>query len=317
MRRGEDIKTALIEEGRKIGFDSLGVSGVELPPVEKVRFADWLSKGMHGTMDWLARRPDGRSDPETLLGGARSVLIGTVNYFDPGWKPLDGGGRISRYAGGRDYHKVIRGLWKKMLPALDRLMPGVQVRWFVDSAPILEKAYAEQAGIGWRGKNSNVIAVKSGSYFFLGGMVIDRELPPDSPAVDRCGSCTRCIDACPTDAIAAPYIVDSRRCISYLTIEHKGDVDDDLESRSGEWLFGCDICQEVCPWNRFSVAARIDSLSTRPGVRDLTLERAAGLDQDSFDRLFRGTPVRRAGWERFHRAVQRALRNRKENGKGI
>ena len=170
-------------------------------------------------------------------------------------------------------------------------------------------------GIGWRGKHSNVILSRRGSWFFLTGMLIDRELPPDEPAIDRCGSCTRCIEACPTGAIPEPYIVDSRLCISYLTIEHRGEVDGRLDRPSGDWLFGCDVCQEVCPWNRKSLPSKVAAFAARPETRGMTLDLLAQLDEKRFDRLFRGTPVRRARWKRFSRSVERAIRNVRESGK--
>jgi len=313
---GERVKEALREEGRKAGFDAVGIASPDLPPVEEDRLSRWLEKRMHGTMDWMARTPEGRTDPSSLMEGTKSVIMAAVNYYDPSWTPLQGGGRISRYAGGRDYHKVIRRMWKTFLPALERLMPGVRARWFVDSAPILEKAYAEQAGIGWRGKHSNIIQQRKGSWFFLGGLLIDRELPPDLPAPDRCGNCTLCLEACPTGAIREPYIVDSRLCISYLTIEHRGEVDEQLQARSGDWIFGCDICQEVCPWNRFSLPSMVEAFLPRPELRKLTLHDLVRSDEGRFDYLFRGTPVRRARWERFNRSVMRAIENRGTSGKG-
>ncbi len=307
VRRGEEAKEAIRTEAIEAGFDVLGFAPALLPAVEGERFTKWLDEGMHGTMEWIGRSSGGRSDASTLLPGAETVIIGAVNYHDPAWSPLPGGGRISRYAVGRDYHKVIRRFWRKAMPAIERLLPGVRGRWFVDSAPILEKAYAERAGLGWRGKHSNVIVPKKGSWFFLGGLVIDRELPADLPAADRCGTCRRCIDACPTGAIVEPYRVDSRRCISYLTIEHAGEVDHHLDEKSGDWIFGCDICQEVCPWNRFSSPCREKRFLPAEGTRRLTLNRAVRFDREAFDLFFRGTPVRRAGWERFRRAVKRAI----------
>lgn len=315
IRSGEEIREAVKAEVKGAGFDAVGIAPIRLPAEENDRLGRWLERGMHGTMDWMARDPGGRTEPASLLTGAKSVVMVALNYHDPDWSPMQGGGRISRYAGGRDYHKVIRKMWKGLFPRLEALLPGLQGRWFVDSAPILEKAYAERAGIGWRGKHSNVIIEQKGSWFFLGGLLIDRELPPDRPAVDRCGSCTLCIEACPTGAIPAPYIVDSRLCISYLTIEHRGKVDDPLHAPSGDWLFGCDICQEVCPWNRFSLPSKMESFIPRPEVRRLTLDVLAELDEHRFDRLFRGTPVRRARWERFSRSVARAKNNCKSPGK--
>ncbi|MFH1277689.1 MAG: tRNA epoxyqueuosine(34) reductase QueG [Candidatus Eisenbacteria bacterium] len=313
MNSGE-AKEEILREARRLGFDGAGVAPGRLPDVEKERLGLWLTRGMHGTMEWMARDAAARTDPEMLLPGARSVLMARMNYFTfP--RPHPGGGRISIYALGRDYHKVFRGLFRNLKTTVERVLPGVRGRWFVDSAPVLEKAYAERAGLGWRGKHTNLITEGRGSWFFLGGLLLDAELPPDGPPPDRCGSCTKCIDACPTGAIPEPYVVDGSRCISYLTIEHRGAVPRDLEDRSGDWIFGCDICQEVCPWNRDARETEVADFRPRPALTGLTLEKAAALGPGDFHRVFEGTAVRRAGFERFHRSVERALRNRppKEN----
>lgn len=305
----EEGREEIRREGERLGFDAVGVSPAELPEVERDRLRRWLREGKQGTMEWMARDEGVRADAGRLLPGVRSVLMARLNYFTPP-RPVAGGGRLSIYALGRDYHKTVRGLLRKLMPAVERALPGVRGRRFVDSAPVMEKAYAERAGLGWRGKHSNLIAEGRGSWFFLGGILLDAELPPDAPPPDRCGSCTACIDACPTGAIPEPYVVDGSRCISYLTIEHRGDVPRDLDDRSGEWLFGCDICQEVCPWNREARRTEIEDFRPRPATTGLTLEAAAALGPEGFDRLFEGTAVRRAGWERFRRSVDRALRNR-------
>lgn len=305
-------KEHILAEAKRVGFDAIGVAPVRLPPVEEERLALWIRGGMHGTMGWMASGP--RADPERLLAGARSVLMGAVGYYHPSPAGSEAVGRISLYARGRDYHKVIRGMWKRLMPAVKSVLPGVNGRWFVDSAPILERAYAERAGIGWRGKNTNLIVPGLGSWFFLGGLVIDRKLPPDEPCGERCGTCTACIDACPSGALFEPFRVDGSRCISYLTIEHDGPVSVELDDRSGEWIFGCDLCQDVCPWNRNAVRTKTDGFETRPEVARLSLEEAFDLDEDGFDRLFRGSAVRRAGWKRFHRSVARAIRNRNRDG---
>ncbi len=315
----DEAKRIIVREGRLLGFTALGVSPVTLPDVETERLREWLGRGYQGTMDWMARRPEGRTDAESLLPGAACVLLGALEYYSEPARPSDPAGgrdpraRISMYAEGRDYHRVLKGLWKRLMPVIEKVLPGVQGRWFVDSAPILEKAYAERAGLGWRGKHTNLIRKGTGSWFFIGGIVLDRALPFDSPATDHCGSCTLCIDACPTDAITEPYTVDSTRCISYLTIEHHGEVSQELDDLSGDWLFGCDICQEVCPWNRrFPEETPIKDLQPRPAVRDLSLHDAVRLGKSAFDERFEGMAIRRAGWDRFSRSAARAIRNRKE-----
>lgn len=305
----DDAKRAIVEEGKRLGFDAVGVAPAALPAVEIERLDRWLAEGKHGTMGWMARDGAVRTDANLFLSGARSVVMASVNYYTPP-APLPGGGRISVYALGRDYHKVLRGMLRRLDGAIAEVLPGVRTRRFVDSAPVLEKAYAERAGLGWRGKHTNLIAEGAGSYFFLGGLMLDTDLPPGEAPIDRCGSCTACIDACPTGAIPAPYVVDGSRCISYLTIEHRGATADELEDASGDWLFGCDICQEVCPWNRFARATGEPDFRPRPAITGLTLAEARSLGKERFERVFEGTAVRRAGWERFRKSAERAIRNR-------
>jgi len=306
----EGAKRAILEEARRAGFDRVGVAPAHVPPEESERLAAWLADGMHGTMEWMKSRAPLRTDPSRLLPGARSVVVAAAEYESAEPGAPAGRARISRYALGRDYHEVLRAMLRKVESAARELLAGAKTRSFVDSAPVLEKMYAQRAGIGWRGKHSNVIVPGGGSWFFLGGFLIDHELPADAPSTDRCGSCRACIDACPTGAIVRPYVVDGSRCISYLTIEHRGAVDDELARGSGEWVFGCDICQEVCPWNRFARGTRLPDLKARRDVAGLTLERARTLGRAGFERMFRGTPVLRAGWERFRESVERAIRNR-------
>ncbi|MBM3321628.1 MAG: tRNA epoxyqueuosine(34) reductase QueG [Candidatus Eisenbacteria bacterium] len=304
----EDALLAIGEEARRLGFASFGVAPAAVPDVEKERLDRWLREGMHGTMGWMVRSAAARKDPALVLPGARSVWIGAVGYFHPS-RSWTGGGRVSMYAAGRDYHNVLRPLLRKLLRTVAAVLPGARARPFVDSAPVLEKLFAERAGIGWRGKNGNLILPGAGSWFFLGGFLIDRDLPAGAPAADRCGSCTACLEACPTGAIPRPYVVDGSRCISYLTIEHRGEVAPDLARRSGDWVFGCDICQEVCPWNRFARAASRADFRPREEIRTLTLPKALALGRERFERLFEGSPVRRAGWDRFRGSAQRAIEN--------
>ena len=305
----EEAKRQIVTAAVTVAFGAAGAAPAPLPPEEGERLGRWLAEGKQGTMSWMERSLPARLDPEELLPGARTVLVASLNYYTPP-RPLDGGGRISIYALGRDYHNVFRSLLRRWMSAVSSILPGVRGRWFVDSAPILEKYYAERAGLGWRGKHTNLIHPERGSWFFLGGILIDRELPPDRPLPDRCGSCTACIDACPTGAIVAPYTLDGSRCISYLTIEHRGEIDRELADRSGDWIFGCDICQQVCPWNGDARETERSDFRPRPAVTSLTLDEASSLGPERFDSLFEGSPVRRAGWERFGASARRALRNR-------
>jgi epoxyqueuosine reductase len=243
------------ERACALGFDLAGIAAAE-PSGYRDYFRAWLAEGQAGEMAYLQNRFDQRTDPATYMPGARSVICVALNYHvslrptDPDEADLKG--RIARYALGDDYHEVIKSRLHELADWVRRTVPGCQTRAAVDTAPIMEKELAARAGIGWLGKNTCIIHPRIGSWIVLGEIVTDLPLPPDAPVADHCGSCTRCIDACPTAAITAPYQLDARRCISYLTIEHRGEIEAELKPRVGDWLFGCDICQEVCPFNRRS-----------------------------------------------------------------
>ena len=246
----------LKQQAHTLGFELAGVAPAA-PADGFAHLQDWLAQGFAGAMDYLHRNGPPREHPSSILPEVRSVVMVGLNYH-PGSvdsaPPLHG--KVARYAGGADYHDVLRDKLKSLLRWVQAESPGTRGRAVVDTAPLLERDFARRAGLGWFGKNTMLIHKKLGSYFFLGGLLLDLELPPDEPfATQHCGSCTRCLDACPTDAFAAPYQLDARRCISYLTIELRGPVPDDLRPGVGDWLFGCDVCQEVCPWNRKAPAA--------------------------------------------------------------
>jgi epoxyqueuosine reductase len=289
-----------------LGFDGVGVTLVR--PLPSERFLSWLQRGFHGGMQYLERDPARRLDPELVLPGARSILSLIVHYeAGPAREERPDVGVIARYARGRDYHRVLEPRLRALLGRIRELAPGTSGRWYTDTGPILEKAWAQAAGLGWVGKHTNLIAGKSGSYFFLAELLLDLELEPDIPAPDHCGSCTRCLDACPTQAIVAPYVLDASRCISYLTIEHRGDLPEALRPHLGNLVFGCDICQEVCPWNRTPAPAREPAFSAQ--ARDLRLTALAELNPESFARVFSGSAVKRAKWRGFLRNVAVALGN--------
>ncbi len=300
-------KEQLETTARAAGFDAVGVTRAGAAPHEEA-FLEWLSLGMHASMDWLERDPGRRSRPDLLLPGARSVIALAVNYFvSP--EPEDGEetrGVIARYARGRDYHNWI----PKRLRTVDRALAaagGVQ-RCFVDSGPLLERDFAVMAGIGWHGKSTMVLHPKLGTWFFLAAILTTLEIGENGPLRDRCGSCTRCIDACPTAAIVAPYRLDARRCISYWTIEHEGPLPEWIRPLIGSRIFGCDDCLDACPWNRFAVASREASVAVRPSSH-WPLRDYLTLDDEAFRRLFEGSPVRRAGRQGFLRNVCTALGN--------
>jgi epoxyqueuosine reductase len=308
MRRGfnMDLKERLRSEGRRLGLTRIGFASAGEPPLSR-RFLEWLQSGYAGEMDWLQRRRRERCDPTVLAPWVRGLILAALPYEPASIPASTGAARISRYARGIDYHRVLRRRLDALGRILQEAIPGARVRPAVDTAAILEKPHAAAAGIGWQGKHTNLIHPRSGSWFLLGELLTDREFAPDEEILtDRCGTCTRCLDACPTDAFPEPYVLDSRRCISYLTIEHKSAIPEDLRPWVGNWVFGCDICQEVCPWNSTpepgdpELAAREDA----PRLAELIR-----MSREEFNRRFAGTAIRRTGWSRFLRNVAVALGN--------
>lgn len=292
-QRTREIKRAAID----MGFDLVGVA--RAGPVEEApALAEWLRRGYHGTMAWMEAHRDERIDPRALVPGCRSIVCVALSYFHGNAGPEPEGVRVARYAWGADYHRVLKRRLYELLDRCREIDPGIDGRAFTDSAPVMDKYWAQRAGIGWRGKNTNLINKRRGSYVFLGELLLDAELVPDEPAADHCGTCTRCLDACPTDAFVEPYVLDARRCISYWTIEHRGQMSPDVEIELGEWLFGCDVCQSVCPWNREA------PMSTEPEFAPLadawpdTVDGLLALNTTEFDARFGDTAVertRRAG----------------------
>ena len=304
----------LKEQALALGFDAVGVASVA-PLEAQAHYEAWLAAGHHGGMEWLAsdKHRRRRAEPERLVAGIASVLCVALCHPPDRDEARDLRlGRIARYAAGEDYHRIM----KDKLLALERwirsdLFPGSGSLWYSDTGAILERGWAERAGLGWVGRHGGVLSESLGSWFLLGEVLIDRELAPDAPVADRCGTCTRCIDGCPTRAIVAPYQLDARRCISYLTIEHAGPIPRELRPLVGDWIFGCDICQDVCPWNRFAPPARESRLHARE-LAGWSLERFLELDEGTFGDLFATSPIRRAGRAGFLRNVCVAMGNRGE-----
>ena len=297
-----------------LGFDAVGITSAEPLEDQRKLWRWWLGENYYGTMHWLLESGERRLDPRSYWPQAQSVVVVALNYFrsdEPVERPPHEG-NISIYARGRDYHRVIRKKLKRLLQGIQQQVPEAEGRPAVDSFPLAEKPLAVRAGLGWQGKHTNVILKGRGSYYFLGELLLNLPLPPDSPfEADHCGTCTRCMDACPTDAIVEPYVLDARKCISYLTIEHEGDIAPQLAARMGNWVFGCDICQQVCPWNRFARDTGEDDFRSRVPEGLWSLEAQAALREDEFLRIFEGTPVRRAGYTRWQRNVAIALQNSK------
>ena len=293
-----------------LGFSPIGVTTAD-PPDHWSFYQDWVQKGYAGEMGYLARNLDRRADPGAIVPGARSILCLGLNYQPQAEERVPArGGRISSYARGDDYHDVIKERLLDLLGRIQSLAPGTEGRAYVDTGPVLEREYAARAGLGWYGKHTNLIGKRTGSWFFLGELILTLDLEPDPPATDHCGTCTRCIDACPTDAILEPYVLDSNRCISYLTIELKGPIPNDLREGVGDWVYGCDVCQDVCPWNvRHARPTGEPAFQSRPGFERPDLHDLLSLDQEAFSRRFRKSPIKRTKRRGLQRNAAVALGN--------
>jgi epoxyqueuosine reductase len=298
----------------ELGFDAVGVAALDALAARE-HYEAWLAAGRHGEMRWLAspKHRERRREPERLVKHLRSVLCVALCH-PPAREPARDArlGRIARYAAGEDYHRIMRDKLLDLERWIQReLFPGSGSLWYSDTGAILERGWAERAGLGWVGKHAGLLSESLGSWFLLGEVLVDRELAPDAPVAERCGTCVRCIDACPTRAIVAPFQVDARLCISYLTIELKGPIPRELRPLVGDWVFGCDLCQEACPWNRFAPPAREARLHARELDR-WSLERFLALDEPGFRALFATSPIRRADRAGFARNVCVAMGNRGE-----
>jgi len=291
-------KTAWIKsKSLEYGFLGVGIAKAEFLEDEAARLKDWLMRGYHGKMSYMANHFDKRTDPTKLVDGAKSVICFAYNYNPEDTMSTQDNLKIARYAYGRDYHKVIKKKLVKLFNEMQGVFGPFSGRCFVDSAPVMEREWALRAGLGWIGKNTLIIHPKKGSYFFLSEMIIDIELEYDDPMTDHCGTCTRCIDACPTDAISEEgYVLKASDCISYLTIElNDEDIPSKFEGKMDNWIFGCDVCQEVCPWNKFSTPHNELDFAPR-GFEKLNKSDWKELTQDTFEEIFFGTPVKRTGY---------------------
>jgi epoxyqueuosine reductase len=308
----EDLKSELLNRAREFGFTACAVTRPDAIPHAPERLRAFVEAGHHGQMGWMAERMHWRGDPTALWPEARSVIM-LAEAYTPDHNPLDllalrDRGVVSAYAQGRDYHDVV----KKRLKRLGRWLietAGGEIKVFVDTAPVMEKPLAEAAGLGWQGKHTNLLSRELGNWFFLGAIFTTHALPPDAPAEERCGSCRACLDVCPTNAFPAPYQLDARRCISYLTIEHHGPVPEELRSKMGNRIYGCDDCLAVCPWNKFAAEAREVKYAARDGMIAPDLAELAGLDDAAFRARFSGSPIKRIGRGRFVRNVLYAIGN--------
>ncbi len=308
-----DLKAALDAKAREEGFAKMRVCRPDAIPDAAGRLAEFVDKGRHGQMGWMAERMHWRGDPATLWPEARSVIM-LAEPYTPEADPLEAlelrdRATISVYAQNRDYHDIVKKRLKRLGRWLLEQAPEEQIKVFVDTAPVMEKPLGQAAGLGWQGKHTNLLARDLGNWFFLGSIFTTLDLPPDAPEVDHCGNCTACLDICPTDAFPAPFQLDATRCISYLTIEHHGPVDEALRPLMGNRIYGCDDCLAVCPWNKFAVAATEMRYAARPELRGPRLADLALLDDAGFRAMFSGSPIKRIGRGRFVRNVCYAIGN--------
>ncbi len=315
-----EIKQAIRDKALAQGFDAVGFASPDVGEAARQQLAEFLARGLHGDMGWLAQGAERRAEPRRLWAGARSVVVLGVNYT-PRDDPLKrlterGRGAISVYAHGRDYHLVL----KKRLKALARWIHetfGSQVKLFVDTAPVMEKPLAALGGIGWQGKHTNLVSRSFGSWLFLGEVFTTLEMPADAPETDHCGTCHACLDVCPTRAFPAPYRIDARRCISYLTIEHKGHIAPEFRRAMGNRIYGCDDCLAVCPWNKFAGAGQEPDLLPRAEITAQRLADLARLGEAAFREVFAGTAIKRTGRDRFVRNVLIALGNSGDRSQAV
>jgi epoxyqueuosine reductase len=290
------------QEAARLGFSFCGISKAEFLENEAPHLENWLNQNMHGQMGYMANHFDMRLDPTLLVPGAKSVVSLMLNYYPEEQQP-EGVPKISKYAYGEDYHKVIKRKLKEFINTLKEQIGDVNGRAFVDSAPVLDRAWAKNSGLGWVGKNSNLINKSSGSFFFLAELIIDLDLEYDGPVKDYCGSCTRCLDACPTGAIVEPYVVDGSRCISYYTIELREAIPESEKGKFNDWAFGCDICQDVCPWNRFSKPTAVAEFTPNKEGLDLTMQDWEDMTEEVFERVFTKSALKRAGYNGVKRNI--------------
>ncbi|MEN0004872.1 MAG: tRNA epoxyqueuosine(34) reductase QueG [Bacteroidota bacterium] len=304
MKLAAQYTHLLREEAHRLGFSYVGIAKAEYMDEEARRLEAWLNQHMHGEMGYMANHFDKRVDPTKLVPGAKSVVSLLYNYYTPKQQHDPSAPKISKYAYGKDYHFVIKHKLKSLLQFLQTEIGAVEGRVFVDSAPVLERDWARRSGNGWMGKNTMLIHPKAGSYFFLAELIIDLELAYDQPIKDYCGTCTKCIDACPTEAISpSGYVVDGSKCISYFTIELKSAIPEDMAGQFDNWMFGCDICQEVCPWNRFSKPHEEPDFEPHPDLLAFTSSDWEELTEEVFRDIFRKSAVKRTKYAGLKRNI--------------
>ncbi|MUP44517.1 tRNA epoxyqueuosine(34) reductase QueG [Gramella sp. BOM4] len=302
MSNKRQLSEFIKAEAKRLGFLSCGISRAEFLEEEAPRLEKWLHEGRHGEMRYMENYFDKRLDPTKLVPGSKSVISMLLNYYPQEFQNKDSY-KISKYAYGRDYHFVIKDKLKEMLLTLQQEIGDFHGRAFVDSAPVLDKAWAAKSGLGWIGKNSNLLTRQVGSFYFIAELIVDLELEYDGPVTDHCGTCAACIDACPTNAIYEPYKVDGSKCISYFTIELKDDLPESYKDHFEDWMFGCDICQDVCPWNRFSKPHNQPLFNPHPQLIENDKKDWEEITRETFNEIFRKSAVKRTKYEGLKRNI--------------
>ena len=290
-------------EAKRLGFLSCGFSKADFLEEEAPRLEKWLKNNMHGEMQYMENHFDKRLDPRLLVDGAKSVISLLLNYY-PQEIQNEETYKVSKYAYGQDYHHVIKAKLRQLQEFISEEIGEVNGRAFVDSAPVLDKAWAAKSGLGWMGKHTNLLTKELGSFYFIAELIIDLELEYDAPVTDHCGSCTACIDACPTEAIVEPYVVDGSKCISYFTIELKNEIPASVKNKFDDWIFGCDICQDVCPWNRFSKPHAEPLFNPNPELLTMTKNDWEEITEDVFKRVFQKSAVKRTKFSGLKRNIK-------------
>lgn len=303
MNTKEKYSHLIKTEALRLGFLSCGISKAGFLEEEAPRLENWLNRNMHGQMSYMENHFDKRLDPTLLVDGAKSVVSLLLSYY-PSEIQNQNSYKISKYAYGRDYHFVIKDKLKDLLRFIQIEIGEVSGRVFVDSAPVLDKAWAAKSGLGWIGKNSNLITKQVGSFYFIAELIIDLELEYDYATTDHCGSCTACLDACPTQAIVAPYVVDGSKCISYFTIELKDNIPNEMKGKFDDWMFGCDVCQDVCPWNRFSKPHNEPLFNSNPEILSFSKKDWQEITEETFRAVFKNSAVKRTKLDGLQRNIQ-------------
>lgn len=300
------------DKAKKFGFQSCGISKATFLEEDASRLEVWLKKGFHGEMSYMENHFDKRLDPRKLVEGSKSVISLSYNYFPDEKLKLISDLKISKYAYGQDYHEVIKDILREMVAELKNEIGDFECRVFTDSAPILERSWAQKSGIGWVGKNANLITKQNGSFFFLAEIITDLELAEDFATTDHCGTCRKCIDACPTNAIVSEREIDGSKCISYATIELKETIPDSFRGKMEDWMFGCDICQDVCPWNRFAKPHQQEKFKPNPLLQQFKTDDWPELRQEIFSEIFRKSPVKRTKFAGLKRNIEFITQQKKE-----